>query len=121
MSSTLEATGRERLLGKCRRRRPCLCAQRRHHPPITIKPGWFCPEFAHQWKVGYSSRSRCNMLVEPEEIGRRKADGSPAVPADATPWQMLYRRTVTQLSDGAVIEGAPEFSKLAEKLPRHNH
>jgi dihydroxy-acid dehydratase len=61
------------------------------------------------------------MLVEPAELERRRAQGIPAVPADATPWQMLYRRTVTQLSDGAVIEGAPEFRKLAEKLPRHNH
>ena len=67
------------------------------------------------------NQGRCDMLVEPDEIERRKADGIPAVPADATPWQMLYRRTVTQLSDGAVIEGAAEFRKLAEKLPRHNH
>ncbi|HTO30388.1 MAG TPA: IlvD/Edd family dehydratase [Pararhizobium sp.] len=67
------------------------------------------------------NQGRCDMLVDPEEIERRKAQGIPSVPADATPWQMIYRRTVTQLSDGAVIDGAPEFRKLAEKLPRHNH
>jgi xylonate dehydratase len=67
------------------------------------------------------NHGRCDMVVEPEEIERRKAEGIPAVPADATPWQMLYRRTVTQLSDGAVIEGASEFRRLAENLPRHNH
>jgi dihydroxy-acid dehydratase len=64
---------------------------------------------------------RCDMLVEAAEIERRKADGIPAVPASQTPWQKLYRETVTQLSDGAVIKGAPEFRKIAERPPRHNH
>ncbi len=61
------------------------------------------------------------MLVADEEIERRKADGIPAVPADATPWQRLYRQTVTQLSDGAVIDGAADFRGIAETPPRHNH
>lgn len=61
------------------------------------------------------------MLVDAAEIERRKADGIPKVPADATPWQRIYRQTVTQLSDGAVIEGAADFRKIAETPPRHNH
>lgn len=64
---------------------------------------------------------RCDALVDDAEIARRRVEGPPAVPPDATPWQMIYRRTVTQLSDGAVIEGAPDFRKIADKLPRHNH
>ncbi|MCP8895206.1 dihydroxy-acid dehydratase family protein [Shinella daejeonensis] len=64
---------------------------------------------------------RCDMLVEEAEIERRKLDGIPPVPADATPWQRLYRKTVTQLADGAVIEGAADFRKIAETPPRHNH
>jgi len=71
-------------------------------------------------RIDFNS-GRCDALVDEAEIARRKTEGLPAVPADATPWQMIYRKTVTQLSDGAVIEGAPEFRKLAEKLPRHNH
>lgn len=68
------------------------------------------------------NQGRCDMLVEPEEIERRKADGIPAVPADATPWQRIYRRSVTQLSDGAVLEGAADFRQIAAKMPpRHNH
>ena len=63
----------------------------------------------------------CNMLVDEAEIERRKGDGIPAVPPDATPWQRIYRRSVTQLSDGAVLEGAAEFRDLAAKPPRHNH
>ncbi len=64
---------------------------------------------------------RCDMLVDAAEIERRKGDGIPPVPADATPWQRLYRKTVTQLSDGAVIEGAADFREIAKTPPRHNH
>ncbi|WP_047457676.1 IlvD/Edd family dehydratase [Rhizobium rhizogenes] len=63
----------------------------------------------------------CDMLVEEAEIERRKGDGIPAVPPDATPWQRIYRRSVTQLSDGAVLEGAADFRDLAANPPRHNH
>ncbi|HEV7435940.1 MAG TPA: IlvD/Edd family dehydratase, partial [Pseudorhizobium sp.] len=59
------------------------------------------------------NQGRCDMLVEPEEIERRRADGIPAVPADATPWQRIYRKSVTQLSDGAVLEGAADFRQIA--------
>lgn len=61
------------------------------------------------------------MLVDDAEIERRKGDGIPPVPADATPWQQIYRRSVTQLSDGAVLEGATEFRQIAKNPPRHNH
>lgn len=64
---------------------------------------------------------RCDMQVDNAEIERRKGEGIPPVPADATPWQRLYRQSVTQLSDGAVIEGAADFRRIAERLPRHNH
>jgi dihydroxy-acid dehydratase len=66
-------------------------------------------------------KGRCDMLVDDDEIERRKADGIPPVPADATPWQRLYRQTVTQLADGAVIEGAADFRQIAKTPPRHNH
>lgn len=67
------------------------------------------------------NKGLCNMLVPDEEIERRKTEGLPTVPADATPWQRIYRKTVTQLSDGAVIENAADFRQIARKLPRHNH
>src|SRR3546814_9878778 len=38
------------------------------------------------------NQGRCDMLVAPEEIERRKAEGIPAVPADATPWPRIYRK-----------------------------
>ena len=67
------------------------------------------------------NRGRCDMLVDEAEIARRRGEPAPPVPADATPWQRLYRQTVTQLSDGAIIEGADDFRGIARTLPRHNH
>jgi len=67
------------------------------------------------------NKGRCDMLVDEAEIARRKGEPAPPIPADATPWQRLYRQTVTQLSDGAIIEGADDFRGIARTLPRHNH
>ncbi|MBS9722098.1 dihydroxy-acid dehydratase family protein [Tianweitania sp. BSSL-BM11] len=64
---------------------------------------------------------RCDMLVDDDEIERRHGDGIPQVAADATPWQMLYRQTVTQLADGATIRNADTFRQIAKVPPRHNH
>ena len=66
-------------------------------------------------------KGRCDMLVPEAEIERRKADGIPAVPASATPWQELYRSTVSQLDRGGVMEMALKYRRVAEKTPRHNH
>lgn len=64
---------------------------------------------------------RCDMLVEDAEIARRRTEGIPPVPKDATPWQKIYRETVTQLRDGATIRDAEQFRALAATPPRHNH
>lgn len=67
------------------------------------------------------NQSRCDMLVSDEEIERRKKDGIPPVPASATPWQELYRSTVSQLDTGGVMEMALKYRQVAKKTPRHNH
>ena len=67
------------------------------------------------------NEGRCNMLVDQDEIDRRKGEGVPKVPDDATPWQRLYRQTVTQLDKGATIEGAETFRDIVSRPPRHNH
>ncbi|TGN51595.1 dihydroxy-acid dehydratase [Paracoccus liaowanqingii] len=67
------------------------------------------------------NQGRCDMLVDEAQIAARRAEGIPAVPASVTPWQKIYRETVTQLDRGATIEGADAFSRLSETLPRHNH
>jgi dihydroxy-acid dehydratase len=61
------------------------------------------------------------MLVAPEVIEARKKDGLPPVPESMTPWQEIYRATVSQLHTGAVMEPALKYTKIADKLPRHNH
>ena len=67
------------------------------------------------------NNGRCDMLVESAEIERRKAEGLPGVPPDATPWQRLYRQTVNSLAEGATLEGATDFRRIARNPPRHNH
>jgi dihydroxy-acid dehydratase len=67
------------------------------------------------------NQARCDMLVENAEIERRKQDGIPAVPESATPWQELYRATVSQLDQGGVMEMALKYRGVAAKTPRHNH
>lgn len=64
---------------------------------------------------------RCDMLVDEAEIARRQSEGLPSVPASATPWQHIYRETVTQLDDGATIRGAESFRQISQTPPRHNH
>ncbi|QLF71522.1 dihydroxy-acid dehydratase family protein (plasmid) [Peteryoungia desertarenae] len=67
------------------------------------------------------NQGRCDMLVDDQELARRRMEGIPVVPADATPWQMIYRQTVTQLSDGATIRDAEQFRAISKTPPRHNH
>ena len=64
---------------------------------------------------------RCDALVDEEEVARRKQDLAYAVRGSETPWQAMYRASVTQLGDGAVIKGADEFRNVTARLPRHNH
>ncbi len=63
----------------------------------------------------------CNMLVDDETIAERKKDGLPPVPESQTPWQEIFRATVSQLHTGGVMEPALKYKKIAEKMPRHNH
>jgi dihydroxy-acid dehydratase len=60
-------------------------------------------------------------LVDPEEWDRRRAAFTPVYPASQTPWQELYRATVGQLADGAVMEMAVKYQKVAETDPRDSH
>lgn len=67
------------------------------------------------------TRGTCDALVDDTEIARRRAEPPPPIPASQTPWQEIYRATVNQLRDGAVIEGAPAYQRISDTLPRHNH
>jgi dihydroxy-acid dehydratase len=67
---------------------------------------------------------RVDALVPLDEwAARREACPKVPVPEDATPWQRIYRREVTQLDEGGVLASATEFRKVASdtKPPRHSH
>ena len=63
----------------------------------------------------------CDALVSEEEIARRKQAAPPPIPESATPWQEIFRSTVGQLDQGAVMELAVKYRGVANKTPRHNH
>ncbi|MEO8182047.1 MAG: IlvD/Edd family dehydratase [Deltaproteobacteria bacterium] len=64
---------------------------------------------------------RCDALVSEEEIARRRQAAPPPIPESATPWQEIFRSTVGQLDQGAVMELAVKYRGVANKTPRHNH
>lgn len=65
---------------------------------------------------------RCDALVPPEEIERRRRElPAPPIPPSQSPWEALYREKTGQLVDGATLDFALNYRRIAEKTPRHNH
>jgi len=64
---------------------------------------------------------RCDVLLDDDELARRRADFTAVIPASQTPWQELYRANTGQLSDGGVLELAVKYRGVARTTPRHNH
>ena len=68
-----------------------------------------------------------DLIVTEEELAERRtalaAAGGYPYPASQTPWQELQRASVGQLQDGAVLEPAVKYQRLAQTkgLPRHSH
>ncbi|MEH3086619.1 MAG: dihydroxy-acid dehydratase family protein [Xylophilus ampelinus] len=68
------------------------------------------------------NRGRCDALVPEDEIARRRRElPLPPVPASRSPWEALYREKAGQLSEGATLDFALDFQRIAEITPRHNH
>jgi dihydroxy-acid dehydratase len=72
-------------------------------------------------------RGEANVLISKEELEARfkalnEAGGYP-VPPSQTPWQEIQRATIGQAETGAVLENAPKYQRIAQKIgvPRHNH
>ena len=65
---------------------------------------------------------RCDALVAPEEIERRLRElPAPPIPASHSPWEELYREKTGQLAEGATLEFALKYRRIADVTPRHNH
>jgi dihydroxy-acid dehydratase len=73
-------------------------------------------------RVDLNSRS-VNVLVDEDELARRRETATFSIPPAQTPWQELYRQTVGQLSTGGCLEPATLYLKvIAERgNPRHSH
>ena len=68
-------------------------------------------------------RRKADMLIDPDELARRRADWVPPAFVDQTPWQTLHRRHVTQLQDGACLDFAVSHQRVdtVHGVPRNNH
>lgn len=64
---------------------------------------------------------KCDVALSNEEMALRKQNKTLCTPVSDTPWQEIYRNTVSDLSQGGVIELATKYQKISHKLPRHNH
>jgi dihydroxy-acid dehydratase len=72
-------------------------------------------------------RGTVDVLIGDVELASRRqaleAAGGYAYPPAQTPWQKLQRASVGQLGEGAILEGAEAFQRIAQTrgLPRDNH
>lgn len=64
---------------------------------------------------------RVDLLVDDDELARRRAAYTAPPITHQTPWQEIYRSCVGQLSTGACLELATCYRNVASQLPRHNH
>jgi len=64
---------------------------------------------------------RVDALVPEAEWLARDTSAFDLPPANATPWQQLYRSHVGQLHTGACLELACSFRSVCSTVPRHNH
>ena len=72
-------------------------------------------------------RGTVDAILPQDELDRRRAEleaaGGYAYPASQTPWQEIQRNLVGQLQDGAILEGAESYQRIAQTRgqPRHSH
>ena len=71
------------------------------------------------------NKGTADILISKAEFAERKAalekQGGFKYPPSQTPWQELYRTTVGQLADGAVMEMAVKYQKVVDSVPRDSH
>ncbi len=67
------------------------------------------------------NKNSCNVLLSDEELASRRKALKIEIVEAKTPWQEIYRNTVTQLSSGAVIKSALKFRQISKEPPRYNH
>jgi dihydroxy-acid dehydratase len=64
---------------------------------------------------------RVDVLLEPEEIARRRELWKAPQIKSNSPWEQLYRANTGQLETGACLEFATTYHDLRLVVPRHSH
>lgn len=69
------------------------------------------------------NQRQVNMLIDPEELARRRQAYQPPTLQHQTPWQEIYRSLVGQLATGMCLENATLYLNIIEErgMPRHSH
>ena len=71
-------------------------------------------------RVSLSER-RVDVLLDEEEIARRRDTLKTAPPENHSPWEQFYREHTGQLETGACLEFATAYHDLRKVVPRHSH
>ncbi len=94
-------------------------------PEAAVGGGLALVRTGDRIRIDLKSR-RVDMLVDDEELARRRAElaevEARVTPPAQTPWQDIQRSLVGQFDTGAVLEPAVKFQRIAQRgLPRDSH
>ena len=67
------------------------------------------------------NKCEVNLLVEEQELEKRRAKYAQPKLEHHTPWQEIYRSCVGQLSTGGCLELATKYQNVGDVIPRRNH
>ena len=67
------------------------------------------------------SERKVDVLLDDEEIARRRESLQVNPPRNNSPWEQFYREHTGQLETGACLDFATEYHDLRKVVPRHSH
>ncbi|MEH6581329.1 MAG: IlvD/Edd family dehydratase [Halioglobus sp.] len=69
------------------------------------------------------NKNTVNLVIEEAELEQRRGGLQQLITTDQTPWQEIYRDSVTQLSEGAVMTTKKKYYRLNKVygIPRNSH
>ena len=68
-------------------------------------------------------RGSVNVLLDEDELARRRTAALPAAPPSQTPWQEFHRAHVSALDEGATLRTQGRYARIIERFgtPRNSH
>ena len=68
-------------------------------------------------------RGSVNVLLDENELARRRTAALPAAPPSQTPWQEFHRAHVSALDEGATLRTQGRYARIIERFgtPRNSH